>query len=95
MSTSQGTYGQIEHMSYVIRETYKMCRAGIGIWKHYIRQFYHMWFIVDRIILFICICLHMRSVGLQIHKIINLGSNVMVYKLKHCVLDFEVKMMTF
>ncbi len=36
-----------------------------------------------------------RSVGLQIYKMINLGSNVIVYKLKHCVLHFEVNMMTF
>ncbi len=35
------------------------------------------------------------SVGLQIYKMINLGSNVIVYKLKHCVLHFEVNMMTF
>ncbi len=28
MSTSQGTYSQIEQMSEAIRETYKMCRAG-------------------------------------------------------------------
>ncbi len=28
-------------------------------------------------------------------KMINLGSNVIVYKLKHCVLHFEVNMMTF
>ncbi len=34
-------------------------------------------------------------VGLQIYKMINLGSNVIVYKLKHCVLHFEVNMMTF
>ncbi len=34
------------------------------------------------------------TVGLQIYKMINLGSNVIVYKLKHCVLHFEVKMMT-
>ncbi len=33
--------------------------------------------------------------GLQIYKMINLGSNVIVYKLKHCVLHFEVNMMTF
>ncbi len=37
----------------------------------------------------------LRSVGLQIYKMINLGSNVIVYKLKHCVLHFEVNMMTF
>ncbi len=37
----------------------------------------------------------MGTVGLQIYKIINLGSNVIVYKLKHCVLHFEVNMMTF
>ncbi len=36
-----------------------------------------------------------NSVGLQIYKMINLGSNVIVYKLKHCVLHFEVNMMTF
>ncbi len=36
-----------------------------------------------------------RHVGLQIYKMINLGSNVIVYKLKHCVLHFEVNMMTF
>ncbi len=35
------------------------------------------------------------GVGLQIYKMINLGSNVIVYKLKHCVLHFEVNMMTF
>ncbi len=35
------------------------------------------------------------AVGLQIYKMINLGTNVIVYKLKHCVLHFEVKMMTF
>ncbi len=35
------------------------------------------------------------GVGLQIYKMINLGSNVIVYKLKHCVLYFEVNMMTF
>ncbi len=35
------------------------------------------------------------TVGLQIYKMINLGSNVIVYKLKHCVLHFEVNMMTF
>ncbi len=35
------------------------------------------------------------NVGLQIYKMINLGSNVIVYKLKHCVLHFEVNMMTF
>ncbi len=29
--------------------------------------------------------------GLQIYKMINLGSNVIVYKLKHCVLHFEGK----
>ncbi len=34
-------------------------------------------------------------VELQIYKMINLGSNVIVYKLKHCVLHFEVNMMTF
>ncbi len=34
-------------------------------------------------------------VGLQIYKMINLGSNVIVYKLNHCVLHFEVNMMTF
>ncbi len=34
-------------------------------------------------------------VGLQNYKMINLGSNVIVYKLKHCVLHFEVNMMTF
>ncbi len=34
-------------------------------------------------------------VGLQIYKMINLGSNVIVYKLKHCVLHFKVNMMTF
>ncbi len=41
---------------------------------------------------------HLQSydaVGLQIYKMINLGSNVIVYKLKHCVLHFEVNMMTF
>ncbi len=37
----------------------------------------------------------MNCVGLQIYKMINLGSNVIVYKLKHCVLHFEVNMMTF
>ncbi len=37
----------------------------------------------------------MQCVGLQIYKMINLGSNVIVYKLKHCVLHFEVNMMTF
>ncbi len=37
----------------------------------------------------------MVTVGLQIYKMINLGSNVIVYKLKHCVLHFEVNMMTF
>ncbi len=36
-----------------------------------------------------------QAVGLQIYKMINLGSNVIVYKLKHCVLHFEVNMMTF
>ncbi len=36
-----------------------------------------------------------QPVGLQIYKMINLGSNVIVYKLKHCVLHFEVNMMTF
>ncbi len=36
-----------------------------------------------------------HCVGLQIYKMINLGSNVIVYKLKHCVLHFEVNMMTF
>ncbi len=36
-----------------------------------------------------------EGVGLQIYKMINLGSNVIVYKLKHCVLHFEVNMMTF
>ncbi len=35
------------------------------------------------------------TVGLQIYKMINLGSNVIVYKLKYCVLYFEVKKMTF
>ncbi len=32
MSTSQGTYSQIEQMSYVIRETYEKCieREGEG-----------------------------------------------------------------
>ncbi len=30
MSTSQGTYGQIEQTSYVIRDTYELCRAGWG-----------------------------------------------------------------
>ncbi len=39
--------------------------------------------------------LKMYTVGLQIYKMINLGSNVIVYKLKHCVLHFEVNMMTF
>ncbi len=28
MSTSQGTYAQIEQMPEVIREAYKMCRVG-------------------------------------------------------------------
>ncbi len=37
----------------------------------------------------------LTCVGLQIYKMINLGSNVIVYKLKHCVLHFEVNMMTF
>ncbi len=40
-------------------------------------------------------CLLLSIVGLQIYKMINLGSNVIVYKLKHCVLHFEVNMMTF
>ncbi len=30
MSTSQGTYAQIEQMPEVIREAYKMCRAQGG-----------------------------------------------------------------
>ncbi len=37
----------------------------------------------------------LATVGLQIYKMINLGSNVIVYKLKHCGLHFEVNMMTF
>ncbi len=39
--------------------------------------------------------LQIHTVGLQIYKMINLGSNVIVYKLKHCVLHFEVNVMTF
>ncbi len=42
-----------------------------------------------------CPSLDFITVGLQIYKMINLGSNVIVYKLKHCVLHFEVNMMTF
>ncbi len=30
MSTSQGPYGRIEQMLYVIRDTYEICRAGEG-----------------------------------------------------------------
>ncbi len=47
-----------------------------------------------------CVCVRvfvfssLTPVGLQIYKMINLGSNVIVYKLKHCVLHFEVNMMT-
>ncbi len=43
----------------------------------------------------ICHYMTVTVVGLQIYKMINLGSNVIVYKLKHCVLHFEVNMMTF
>ncbi len=30
MSTSQGTYGRIEQTLHVIRDTYEICRAGVG-----------------------------------------------------------------
>ncbi len=31
MSSSQGTYGRIEQTSYMIRETYEMCRVGLPL----------------------------------------------------------------
>ncbi len=53
------------------------------------------YFVIDLAILQKYYVLTLEAVGLQIYKMINLGSNVIVYKLKHCVLHFEVNMMTF